>query len=265
MTISTPPGKFGKLQPVADPRTIALRGPFPSGLINAPVQLGWTQQMIGWGMLGNDQWPDCVQAAMCHQDEVWYRNADPAHVPGYNEADALALYQAITGVDPHGAGPFTGTYYLDALRYWQRQGLGKGRRCFGFGSLDWHDKTQVHDAIFAFGGVQLGFAFPADMDFSKNYWVPTQEPGDPNQGHGVCGVDYNDDWLWCVSWGALYVMSWEFLLKYGDEAYFVVSPDWQANPTTPAGVDLTMAAVAFNQQLATVTQPAAGENLRPAP
>jgi len=65
-------------------------------------------------------------------------------------------------------------------------------------------------------------------------------PGEPGSwgGHAVFVPAYDARGLICITWGALKRMTWEFWAAYCDEAYALLSPDWQMpNTQAPGGID----------------------------
>src|SRR5579859_963052 len=64
---------------------------------------GWRAKVKSpWGMDGNDQWGDCVEAAVAHA--LMLRTANSSSIVVPTTAQTLALYSAVTGFNPN-AGP----------------------------------------------------------------------------------------------------------------------------------------------------------------
>jgi hypothetical protein len=121
---------------------------------------------------------------------------------------------------------------------------------------------QAKDAVNLFGSCYIGVALPdfavqPGTDFLKTPWVvPPKGPvGDaapnPDNGHCIPAVGYDDRNLYVVTWGALKMMSWQFYQTYMDEAFAVLSPDWISAKLgkAPSGFDMA----ALKQDLAAVT------------
>src|SRR5271168_1330404 len=67
-----------------------------------PANFGHLDLISSWGMLGNDQWGDCAEAAACHQEMLW---AEEGKKPAqFTTTSALANYSDLTGFNPN-SGP----------------------------------------------------------------------------------------------------------------------------------------------------------------
>lgn len=62
----------------------------------------------------------------------------------------------------------------------------------------------------------------------------------PNNGHCVPAVAYDQRFIYVVTWGAIKTMTWNFYDTYADEAFAVLSPDWinQKLGTSPSGFNM---------------------------
>ena len=142
---------------------------------------------------------------------------------------------------------------LDVLNYWRKAGFPHGTghdNVTAFVALEPKNDIQVKDAVYLFGNCYIGVALP---DFAVNapdmlavpWTVPAKGPvGDaapnPNNGHCIPAVAYDDHNLYVVTWGVLKTMTWQFYDTYMDEAYAVLSKDWISGKLhkTPEGLDL---------------------------
>jgi hypothetical protein len=151
---------------------------------------------------------------------------------------------------------------LSVLKYWRKTGIGKDK-ITAFAALEPKNNVQAEDAINLFGNAYIGlalpnFAVPPDTNFLDIPWVvpaggPTGSNAAPNpqNGHCIPAVGYDQRQLYVVTWGALKTMSWQFYDAYADEAFAVLSNDWisQKVGTSPSGFDLA----ALEQDLQAVT------------
>ena len=82
----------------------------------------------GWGMLGNDQYGDCVPAGGDHEHMLWNKMA--GHSVAFDEATALGDYSRITGFTPADPNSDQGTDMEEAAAYRRKMGLvdSNGRR-----------------------------------------------------------------------------------------------------------------------------------------
>jgi len=61
----------------------------------------------------------------------------------------------------------------------------------------------------------------------------------PNNGHCIPAVGYDDDQLWIVTWGELKSMGWDFYTAYADEAFAILSHDFIGKSgVSPEGLNL---------------------------
>ena len=99
----------------------------------------------------------------------------------------------------------------------------------------------MKDAIYLFGGLDVGLALPVSAQRQK-VWELVSDTGDglPNSwgGHCVNITAYDETGLTCVTWGAEKRMSWKFFRAYCDEAYAIVSDDFLTNGVAPNGFDV---------------------------
>jgi len=205
-------------------------------------------------MMGNDNHGDCTCAAAGHMIEEWTANTGQEKT--LPDAAILSAYRHFAGNDAD-----AGASMLDVLKYWRKTGIG-GDKILAFTQLQSRSVIQVRDSVSLFGACYIGvslpdFAIAPGADVLTTPWVlPPQGPvGDaaanPDNGHCIPAVGYDEQNLYVVTWGALKMMSWEFYQAYMDEAYAVLSRDWvsQKLGTSPPGLDLT----ALQQDVAAVS------------
>lgn len=208
-------------------------------------------------MLGNDQWGDCVIAAIMHFVQVETANVG---VPLYGTlAQTLALYSAITGFDPNAGPPGNnptdrGTDWLSALQYWQKNGVevtsrttGKTvvHQIIGFVSLDISSVAQMRYASDVFGGLEFGIQCPDSAMQDTSNWIYV--PNSPiDGGHGINNAGQGGAGGHIMSWGLNIPYQWAFMANYLDEGYVIVSPFWlNQQGKAPSGLDLNGLLAAF--------------------
>jgi len=133
--------------------------------VTVPDLINWTT--VGgnsYGMLGNNNYGDCVEAAMYHSDQVMgggrYNAAD---------SDALGLYSLLTGFDPNNPQTDQGTQIPVALDWWLNNSLaGSGTKLGAYFSIDPRDLTEMALGLYLGGAVQIGFDVPysAEQQFA---------------------------------------------------------------------------------------------------
>lgn len=247
---------LGKREPKHDPRTFKLaryldtsgyRPPAAAAVpgYTPPSSRHWDAAITGsaWGMLGNDNVGDCTCATVGHMTQAWRANDEGISPSTVTAEDALALYSAITGYDPHRPDTDQGAYCLDVLNYWRKRGIGTRPAATAFVQVDLKNTAEVKAAVDLFGGLYLGLSLPASAQRQAVWsapvcrWCPRSRPGSWG-GHAVPIVAYSSSRLWCVTWAQTQPMTWGFLRRYGDEGYAVLHEDWVgADALAPVGFD----------------------------
>lgn len=238
--------KLGKLPPRRDPRTLRFaRYVLPSALPPLPQWVRWSQSARDpWGMMLNDRIGDCTCASAGHAIQTWTANhGAEVTLP---DAAILAAYQAVSGYDPVTGANDNGAVELDVLNYWRNTGVA-GHKIGAFVSLNPQDHREVQEAIYLFGGVYIGVALPLAAQgqslwraphYHFDFGHPAWRPGSWG-GHAVFCVDYDQQYVTCVTWGELVKMEWGFFTTYVEEAYGIVSSEWVNDATkAPNGFDI---------------------------
>jgi hypothetical protein len=234
--------KLGKTAPRRDPRTLRFGAYLMKAIAPPPTSREWGAIVPAWGMMGNDAYGDCTCAAAGHMIMEWTLNAQGAEVI-IPDADILKFYNHFA----HGVAD-AGANMLDVLKYWRKSGLDK-HKVTAFAALQPQSHIEAMDAVNLFGACYIGVALPDFVVPSTGGWmaipwqVPPQGPaGDaapnPNNGHCIPAVGYDQHNLYIVTWGALKPMSWQFYDAYMDEAYAALSPDWLKGGSAPPGFNL---------------------------
>lgn len=229
--------KLGKKPARHDPRTLDYAR-YSASDGEAPRQSHWGHGLT-FAMDGNDALGDCVEAAYAHQVQAWGIHAGTlteAQVPG--ESDTIEAYSAIAGYVPGDPSTDNGTDMLSACRYWKSTGMA-GQKITAYASLNPADVGSVRESVAWYGGAYIGLALPltAQDQVGQQWAVETGPDAAAGSwgGHCVPVVGYGPDQLWCVTWGALQSMSWDFLTAYCDEAFVLLSQDWVgASGLTPS-------------------------------
>lgn len=238
-----PAYKLGKQRPKIDSRTLQFGAYLTKELPPPPPSVDYTKPVADWPMMGNDTFGDCTCAAAGHMIEQWTANTgtevtltDPQILKAYNHF-------------AHG-NPDAGANMLDVLNYWRKTGIGHDK-IQAYAQLEPQNDTQLKDAVNLFGACYIGlelpdFAVPPHTDFLTIPWVvPGTGPvgnaaPNPNNGHCVPAVAYDQRFIYVVTWGAIKTMTWNFYDTYSDEAFAVLSPDWinQKLGTSPSGFNM---------------------------
>lgn len=219
---------FGKKPPVFDSRTLRFGAYLKPALPQPPASKDYGKKVPQWPMYLNNKYGDCTCAAAAHMIQCWTANAAKEKSP--TDPQVLKFYEHFTP-----PGPENGCSMLDVLKYWRSTGLG-GDKIDAFAALEPKNATEAKDAVNLFGGCYIGVELPTFAlnapDLLKVPWVvPPQGPvgnaaPNPNGGHCVPAVAYDERNLYVVTWGAIKAMSWPFYNAYADEAYALLSPDF---------------------------------------
>ncbi len=219
--------KLGKTAARQDSRTLAYAS-YRTGTATAPPQAHWGRG-LPFTVLGNAQYGDCVEAGYAHQVQIWGDRSGHPFVP--TDAEALGAYTAITGFNPNDPNTDKGTEILSALGYWKSTGLG-GQKITAYATVNAQGQAEISESIAWYGGAYIGLQLPLSaQDQVGTQWTVTTGPNAVAGswgGHCVPLSGYDKDQLWCVTWGALQSMTWDFLTTYCDEAYVMLATDWIA-------------------------------------
>jgi hypothetical protein len=223
---------------------IAKRGLAPRDI---PTQVDYGKKLPSWtGMFGNDVLGDCTCAAVYHALQVWSANANPP-MDIDAEVRAIQLYEEACGYVPSDPNSDQGGIEQDVLAYWLNLGVPRGvdslsrQNLTAFVEVDQRSLQNIKAAIYEGGLVYIGFEVPAYFNFAHVWDIDPEGDATIIDGHAVILTGYNDHTgrFKLQSWGREYEMSYNFFLKFCDEAYFLVNAEW-INPagTTPLGMDL---------------------------
>ena len=234
--------KLGRLAPKRDPRTLRLAAYMGAALPAPPAAVKWSYKARDWGMKLNDQIGCCAIVTLAHQTQAWTANSGTQ----INVPDEVVLqgYSQIGGYQPGRPETDGGCIMLDVMNAWKKIGLG-GRKIGAYATVNPKNVTLVRQALFMFGGLQLGLSLPIAAQDQTVWSIPRFPKLHPQYapnswgGHAVDLVDYDENFLTCVTWGALKKMTWGFFGAYCEEAYAALSPDWfSGKQKAPSGFDL---------------------------
>lgn len=208
----------------------------PAKLKAAPV--GYSHAALvknAWGMLGNDQWGDCVPVEGAHSTMLW--NASAGRQVEFNQQSILAAYSAITDFDPNAGPPGDnptdqGTNMRDALSYRRKVGIvdtaGASHRVGAYLSINPNSFSELLQALWLFELVAIGFEFPEsayDQFNNRQPWTVVKG-SEIVGGHDVPIIGRpNAEGLQVVTWGRSQRMGRGFYEAYCDEAWAVVSEE----------------------------------------
>ena len=233
---------LGRVRSQSDPRTLQLRNYVDVLTLPVPPAREMVESTPAWPMLANDRFNCCTSAAAGHMIHHW--TAANRHGIFLTDDDVIRAHAQLTGDRLMEC-----VSMLDALKFWRRHGIG-GHRIHSFVSGEKAGAADLRCMIHLFGSAYVGLDLPAfacagdAQGWPSIAWeIPSSvDPGaaapDPDRGHCVAVVGYDEQSLYAVSWGRLKTMSWDFFARYAEEAYAVLSTDWAAkNAGCPTGFD----------------------------
>lgn len=237
--------KLGRKAIKTDSRTLKLARYFTAELPPPPATRVWSNGLVDWGMLGNDQLGDCTIAGIPHGIMGWTMNTGV--MATFTAQQAISYYEKWDGYNPANPATDQGGILLDVLNDWKQQTFA-GHSMIAYASVLPANQLHVQQAINLFGGLYTGVALPLtaqEQTGPAGLWDVVANGGANAVGgtwggHCVWIIDYDAVGPTCVTWGALQKMTWAYWSTYFDEAYAVISPDWvNAQGMAPNGFALT--------------------------
>lgn len=242
-----PTYKTGRLPARHDARVMRLSA-LADKLPPPPANADWMADVPEWFMLSNDQYGDCVWAAMLHY--VWqqscYSNPGNGLVP--TDAEVLAAY-ASTGFKPDDPTTDNGTFVSGpggALEYWAKTGIVCGgvlNKVSAYMALDVANPTEWQQGIDIFSGLMVGIKMPTrilEADILPFVW---DDPSGPYSGlheiflpayRTVGGARMYD----AITWGVPVRITEDCLRGLIDEAVCLYdSASLNANKVNAAGIN----------------------------
>jgi hypothetical protein len=214
-----------------------------AALPTPPAVFGHFNPIGNWGVLGNDQYGDCVLAGGAHETMLW-DNEGGASVQ-FTDASVLSDYSALTGFNPADPATDQGTDMQAAASYRRTTGLidanNVRHRVDAYVAPETGNLDELLAATYLFGAVGFGFQFPASAMTQFNAGQPwSVVPGSPIEGgHYVCIVGRRANGnLVCVTWGALQEMEPSFVPAFNDESVCYLSLESLKNNVSPENFDL---------------------------
>ncbi len=193
-----------------------------------------------WGMLGNDQYGDCVWAGAAHETMLWNKEAQKD--VAFDDSHVLSDYTAVTGFDPTDPNTDQGTDMQVAASYRRKTGVvdGSGARHQVAAYLGVTTVKQVKQAVWLFGAAGIGIKFPSSameqFKTGKPWTVQASSPIDG--GHYIPAVNYDEKYLYVVTWGKVQKATWGFVQKYMDEGICYLSDEMLTGGKTIDGLDI---------------------------
>lgn len=226
-------------------------------LPKAPSRFGHGTLYTDWGMLGNDNWGDCVFAGGAHETMLFNRlGAAKTKVP-FTAQSTLSDYSAVTGFDPNDPSTDNGTEVRVALSYRRKTGMvdanGVRHKIGAFVSLDPKNWVELMQAVYVFGVVGIGFEFPQSaMDQFNAGQIWDVVPGSPIEGGHytpVVGSMSSAKKGTLITWARRQEFTRAFYETHNDESWVFISLELLNKAGTFRGFNLAT----LNADLASLT------------
>jgi hypothetical protein len=219
--------KLGRRPARLDPRTVRL-APYLKALDPAPPAHSWLSGIRDWGMMANDQLGDCTIAGIGHALQVWSAATGPQL--RCTDDQVVFYYSQWAGYDPKRPSTDQGAVELDILNQWRKSDDGfMGEQLVAYADPDPRNAEHVRQAIYRFGLLYVGIGLPLTAQ-EQDIWdyVPNTDDNRPWSWGGHCVVvpRYDEHYLYCVTWGEVKRMTWEFWRRYCDESHALLSRMW---------------------------------------
>jgi hypothetical protein len=232
--IPRPHHKLGKKRATHDHRDL-LFADFATfaNLPKVPASFGYGRAVTDWGMLGNDQYGDCVFAGSGHETMLF---AETTHgvsgMPRFDDQSVLSDYSAVTGFTPDDPDTDQGTYVREALDYRRKTGVtdatGQRHKIAGYVALEPGNWEQLMQAAYIGLAVGIGIEFPesAMTQFNHQQMWSVVAGAQIEGGHYVPVTGRTSlDNIGVITWGRRQGMTRAFYTKYCDEAWGLVPLD----------------------------------------
>lgn len=225
--------QLGKREAKRDARNIGLKAILPKKALPSPpfeYDVDFNNQDI-WPLpmpvFANDKWGCCVIAGRANFTLRMERLEQGVPLPITDE-DVLREYWKEQG-DPNGTEkPDNGLYVLDSIKRWRSEGwmaAGNLYNIYAFAEIDHHNPYEVIQAIYLLNGLMVGASLPQsciDQLDRKEIWTVLPDDGGCVGGHLMYVMAYTRTGPVFLTWGQRQVATWEWFMKYVDEAYGVV-------------------------------------------
>lgn len=207
--------KLGKLA-ATKPFGVGTMATYSIGKLPAPPARVHYGHGVDLPIDGNDQYGDCVMAGTAHMIALWnHEVAEHLSVPTGQEV-VEEYFKLTDGAD-------SGLNENDVLHTWAKQGL-FGQKIAAYVPVDTNSVLDLHAAVAFYGCSMLGIAVPesAQEQFQKNEpW--TVVPGSPILGgHCIVACGYDEQYVYCATWGGIAPVTYPFLAKFMDEAWAAI-------------------------------------------
>jgi hypothetical protein len=236
--------KTGKKPATRDPRDLMYAAYRRPQNLAVAAEAHWGHG-LPYDILGNGQFGDCVEAGAAHGLQVaWDRasKSESAFVP--TAQLVLGDYSGITGFNAADPATDQGTDMRQACGYWRNTGIEGQYKIGAYLAVRPDNEVHAREAVQYYCGLYTGLAMPvsAQAQTGNGIWDvvsgPDSAPGSWG-GHCVWATGFDSEGLWCVTWGFIQKMSWNFFGTYCDEAWVLLFDQWiRSSGYSPSGLSM---------------------------
>lgn len=222
---------LGRIASLPDPRTLRLANYFNPTLAPFPAERLWHAVVPDWGMMGNNQYGNCVIVTTAHMLLNWRANS----VKDLNRITDTAVIDLSREM-----GALNGYQIIDRLKWWRNKRM-FGDRLWAFAKCTTTDADMVKAVTNEFGGIDIGLQLPLAWQTATLWDTGTGPAYEPASWglHSVPIVGYDATAAFCVTWGRVQPITFRALATYCDEAYALLDPSWiLQDGIAPCGLDL---------------------------
>jgi hypothetical protein len=256
--------RLGRNRPKPHVRRMLAR--YKLALPTAPTSVDYHSNVAALtNVLANDSLGDCTAAGACHIVEA--ATAVAGSPVTMSAADAVRFYELSTGYNPDNPASDQGGDEVTVLNAWRDHGLdGKSTHAIaGYVSLDTGNAEEIKAAMATFGpclyfGLELADTWANNPN--NGFVWDVGAPPDPDDGHCVVGVGYDDLGVQIDSWGLIGTITWAAIAQFCSEAaegnlFAVLTKEVisKARATAPDGLDWDALVADFDGLGGTVAQP----------
>lgn len=216
--------RLGRKALKTDSRTLRLAR-YMKALGPPPAAVNWAKGISQFGMMLNDQLGCCTIAGIGHAIQVWTANVSAeVTIP---DSIIQNYYSTWDGYVPGDPSTDNGGIELNVLQDWKAQGF-SGHLLTAYADPTVSNLVEVRQAINLFLGLYIGFNVTNQvMENDDDPTIPWDMTGDTSSagGHCVYVIGYDAQFVYVISWGQIYKMTWAYWSANVDEAHALLSPD----------------------------------------
>lgn len=223
--------QLGRIKSRIDPRTLDASAALAMATARIPDRCRWDQAVPHWTMGGNNQYGNCVIVTAAHMLDTWNANTNP-ELPPINDDSIIDLSREMRALN--------GYMIIDRLKWWRKK-LMWGHDLWLFAQFDPHSPDLHTRSIALTGTSDIGLELPIAWQ-NAPVWTDGTGPAYRNGSwglHSVPLVGYDEQYVYCATWGRLQPITAPALERYCDEAWMTVAPAWlRGDGRSPSGLDL---------------------------